>query len=83
MVISFEKLRQVKDSLPSGSMRRIADELGINIETVRNSFGGTNFDNGVSIGVHFEQGPNGGFVRLDNPEIYECALKLMEKAEVN
>lgn len=41
--ITFNELRRLKDSLPDGSTHRIADELGISVETVRNYFGGHNF----------------------------------------
>lgn len=34
--ITFNELRRIKDSLPTGSMHRIADELGLNVDTVRN-----------------------------------------------
>ena len=34
--ITFNELRKIKDSLPSGSMHRIADELNMSVETVRN-----------------------------------------------
>ena len=34
--ITFNELRRIKDSLPSGSMHRIADELNMTVETVRN-----------------------------------------------
>ena len=34
--ITFNELRNIKDSLPEGSMHRIADELNISVETVRN-----------------------------------------------
>lgn len=34
--ITFNELRKIKDSLPSGSMHRIADELNLNVDTVRN-----------------------------------------------
>ena len=44
--ITFNELRKIKDSLPSGSMHRIADELGLNVDTVRNFFGGHNFKEG-------------------------------------
>ena len=40
--ITFNELRRIKDSLPSGSMHRIADELNMTVETVRNFFGGWN-----------------------------------------
>ena len=78
MIITFEELRRVKDNLPAGSMKIIADQLGLDVETVRNSFGGDNYDNGVNIGIHIEKGVNGGVVKLDNPEIYECAIRLLE-----
>ena len=38
--ITFNELRKIKDSLPTGSMHRIADELNLSVETVRNFFGG-------------------------------------------
>ena len=41
--ITFNELRKIKDSLPSGSMHRIADELGLHVDTVRNFFGGPQF----------------------------------------
>ena len=31
--ITFNELRRLKDSLPDGSTHRIADELGISVET--------------------------------------------------
>ena len=33
MVITFNELRRIKDKLPSGSSQRIADELGIDVDT--------------------------------------------------
>ena len=54
--ITFNELRKIKDSLPSGSMHRIADELGLNVDTVRNFFGGHNFKEGKSVGIHLEPG---------------------------
>ena len=62
--ITFNELRRLKDSLPDGSTHRIADELGISVETVRNYFGGHNFKDGKSCGIHIEPGPDGGLVCL-------------------
>ena len=45
-MITFNELRQIKDMLPSGSMQKIADELGLDVETVRNYFGGAHYDEG-------------------------------------
>ena len=50
--ITFNELRRIKDALPDGSMHRIADELDMSVETVRNFFGGGNFVKGKSVGIH-------------------------------
>ena len=71
--ITFNELRRLKDSLPDGSTHRIADELGISVETVRNYFGGHNFKDGKSCGIHIEPGPDGGLVVLDDTTIFERA----------
>ena len=75
--VTFNELRRIKDSLPDGSVRQIAEELGISVETVRNYFGGHNYIDGKSCGVHIEPGPDGGIVMLDDPTILEKALIIL------
>lgn len=79
--ITFNELRRIKDSLPSGSMHRIADELNMTVETVRNFFGGHNFKNGKSVGIHLEPGPDGGLVMLDDTTVIEKALQILRETE--
>lgn len=79
--ITFNELRKIKDSLPSGSMHRIADELNMTVETVRNSFGGQNFVDGHSVGIHLEPGPDGGLVMLDDTTVLEKALQILKEVE--
>lgn len=79
--LTFNELRKIKDELPDGSMHRIADELAIKVETVRNYFGGYNFRDGRSAGVHFEPGPDGGLVVLDDTTILDLAKKIMHEDE--
>ena len=79
--ITFNELRRIKDSLPSGSMLRIADELNMTVETVRNFFGGHNFKNGKSVGIHLEPGPDGGLVMLDDTTVLEKALQILRETE--
>lgn len=79
--ITFNELRELKDSLPHGSMDRIAEELGINAETVRNFFGGHNFKQGRSAGIHLEPGPDGGLVKIDNTIILDKALHILHEKE--
>ena len=79
--ITFNELRRIKDSLPSGSMHRIADELNMTVETVRNFFGGHNFKNGKSVGIHLEPGPDGGLLMLDDTTVLEKALQILRETE--
>lgn len=79
--ITFNELRRIKDSLPDGSIHRIADELGISVETVRNYFGGHNYREGNSCGVHIEPGPDGGLVVLDDTAIFERALQILNEGQ--
>lgn len=79
--ITFNELRRIKDSLSDGSTHRIADELGVSVETVRNYFGGQNFKEGKSCGIHIEPGPDGGLVVLDDTTIFERALQILGEAQ--
>ena len=75
--LTFNELRALKDKLPDGSIHRIAEELGLKPETVRNYFGGYNYKEGKSVGIHIEPGPNGGIVVLDDTTIFDKALKIL------
>jgi hypothetical protein len=77
--ISFNELRKIKDALPDGSMHLIAKELGLDVETVRNYFGGNDFDRGTSVGFHLEPGPDGGIVVLDDTRILNKAWEILRE----
>ncbi len=78
MYITFNELRRIKDSLPSGSMKTIADQLSLSEDTVRNYFGGSHYYSGDSVGIHVEQGPDGGIVTLDDTTILDLAKTMLE-----
>ncbi len=78
--ISFNELRRIKGSLPEGSIHRIADELNVTVQTVRNYFGGTDYEYGKNCGLHIQPGPDGGIVVLDDTTIYDMALKILEES---
>ena len=78
MIITFNELRRIKDRLPSGSSQRIADELGIDVDTVRNYFGGKH-ESKECVGVHFEPGPDGGVVTLDDTTILDVAMRILSE----
>ncbi|WP_319482412.1 DNA-binding protein [uncultured Draconibacterium sp.] len=78
--ITFNELRKIKDSLPDGSIKQIAQEFELKEETVRNYFGGANYTDGRAVGIHMEPGPNGGIVLLDDTAILERAQQLASTA---
>ena len=80
--ITFNELRKVKDSLPVGAIRKLANEFDVSEETVRNYFGGSNYERGTAVGIHMEPGPNGGIVLLDDSAIFERAQELIAEHAV-
>jgi len=77
MYITFNELRRIKDSLPHGSMKTIANRLNLNEDTVRNYFGGSHYPSGMSVGIHVEQGPDGGIVTLADTTILDLAKSML------
>lgn len=75
--ITFNELRKIKDSLPDGSIKKLAQEFAVSEETVRNYFGGANYTDGKAVGIHMEPGPNGGIVLLDDTTILDRAMELL------
>ncbi len=79
MNITFDELRRIKHSLPTGSISKIAQELNIEEQTVRNYFGGDHYDGGGKVaGLHIEPGPDGGIVYLEDTRIIEVAKRILE-----
>lgn len=78
MNITFEELRRIKHALPTGSISRIADELNIEEQTVRNYFGAHKYQDGQVVEWHLEPGPNGGIVHLEDTTILEAAKRILE-----
>lgn len=79
MTISFNKLRMIKASLPVGTIKRIAKELNMEEETVRNYFGGDNYSEGHSVGLHIEPGPDGGICQIDDSTVLDRALEILKE----
>jgi hypothetical protein len=81
MNITFEELRQIKHKLPTGSVSRIASELNLDEQTVRNYFGATKFEDGKPVGNHVQPGPNGGIVHIDDTTILEMAKRIIKESQ--
>ena len=78
MNITFEELRSIKHSLPTGSIKRIANELKIEEQTVRNYFGAKKFAEGKSPGWHLQPGPNGGYLNFKDTTILDLAKQIIQ-----
>ena len=81
MNITFDELRDIKHKLPTGSVSRIARELGIDEQTVRNYFGANKFSDGAIADKHLQPGPNGGIVHLEDTTIFDLAMRIIEENE--
>lgn len=81
-VLKFSELRKIKDSLPDGSIHKIAERLRLPVETVWNYFGGHSYKEGQSCGIHIEPGPDGGYVSIDDTTILDMALDMLKKETV-
>ena len=79
MVISFSDLREIKHKLPSGSVSRIAKELSLKEQTVRNYFGANKFKDGEITGKHVQSGSDGGVVSLEDTTILNVAKRILEE----
>ena len=79
--IPFKELRRIKDSVTEGSIHKIADQLNMTDQSVRNYFGGSNYEYGINMGVHIEPGPDGGYVVLDDTKILDMALEILGEKE--
>jgi predicted transcriptional regulator len=83
MHITFKELRDVKHNLPTGSVKRIAEELNIDEQTVRNYFGAQKYEEGEIVGKHIQPGPDGGFVEIEDDTILVLARKIISESTVS
>jgi len=83
MNITFEELRRIKHALPTGSVKRIADELHVEELTVRNYFGAKKYENGQIVSQHIQPGPHGGIVCLEDDTILNVAMRIIEESTQN
>lgn len=82
MNITFNELRDIKHKLPTGSVARIASELQIEEQTVRNYFGAKKFESGAVAGLHLQPGPGGGIVNIKDTSIIELAQRILSESQV-
>ncbi len=78
MNLTFKELRDIKHALPTGSISRIATELNVDEQTVRNYFGAKKYSDGDIADIQVEPGPDGGIVHLEDTRILELAKQIIE-----
>ncbi|MBP7822040.1 MAG: DNA-binding protein [Saprospiraceae bacterium] len=81
MVITFDELREIKHKLPTGSIKKIAEALQVDEQTVRNYFGAHKYEDGKPpTDWHHEPGPNGGLVHIVDTTILDMAKQMISEA---
>ncbi|MFN7118351.1 MAG: DNA-binding protein [Saprospiraceae bacterium] len=81
--ITFEQLRDIKHQLPNGSVKRIAKELNIDEQLVRNYFSAGRTSHGAitsDLHMHLQPGPNGGIVHLEDTTILDLARNIIAES---
>ncbi|MBK9015967.1 MAG: DNA-binding protein [Saprospiraceae bacterium] len=78
MNLTFKELRDIKHALPTGSISRIASELNVDEQTVRNYFGAKKYAEGDIADIQVEPGPDGGIVHLEDTRILDLARQIIE-----
>lgn len=82
MYITFNELRDIKHKLPTGSVKRIAEALDIDEQTVRNYFGAHKYEDGDIADLHTQPGPDGGIVTFEDTRILEMARQIIAEADI-
>ncbi len=80
MNITYEELRKIKHDLPTGSISKMASQLSMDEQTIRNYFGAKKFENGAIVGSHIQPGPSGGIVHLEDTTILDLARRIIQEA---
>jgi len=80
MNITYNDLRDVKHRLPTGSVARIAKTLQLEEQTVRNYFGANDYNQGGIAGNHYQQGPSGGVITLEDTRILDLAKQIIKES---
>ena len=83
MHITFDELRQIKHQLPTGSVKRIASELNIEEQSVRNYFGARKYEQGQIQSLHIQPGPQGGIVSISDTRILDLAKNIISESKMS
>lgn len=76
MNITLNELQGIKHRLPKGSMRRIANDLQMDVEEVR-SFFGAHRHRVSTADWHYEAGSTGGVVQIQNTAVLDKAKEIL------
>lgn len=82
MNITFKELREIKHKLPTGSISKIASELNLDEQTVRNFFGAKKFATGDISTWHLQPGPDGGIMNIKDTTILDLAKQMIGDSSI-
>lgn len=79
MNITFKELRSIKHSLPTGSVSRIAKQLDVTEQTIRNFFGAQKYESGEIGAWNLQSGPEGGIMNIRDTRILDAANAIISE----
>ena len=79
VTLTFKELRNIKHALPTGSISKIAQNLNLEEQTVRNFFGAKKTPGEVAK-WHLQAGPEGGIVKISDTTILDMAKKIIDQS---
>ncbi len=80
MIITFEELRNIKHSLPTGSVKKIATQLNLEEQTIRNYFGAKK--KSPTFAIHKQAGPRGGIFSIEDLTILNLAKQIIKEQQI-
>ncbi len=81
MIITLEELRNIKHSLPTGSVKKIAEQLNLEEQTIRNYFGAKK-KSPPTLAIHRQSGPGGGVFRIEDLTILNLAKQIIREKQM-
>ena len=64
---------------PAAARNGLQTNWESSVDSVRNYFGGRHPEAKEGVGIHIEQGPDGGVVTLDDTTILDAAMRILNE----
>lgn len=81
MLITFEKLKEIKNNLPSEGFRQIAEKLNMEEQDIRIFFDVSSASSDQVNSSYRKAGPSRDTLKIENPIILQVAKELINESQ--